>query len=81
MLDIILAGFIIVETFLVADAFDCGERLCRFLKYLMSLISSIAVLFYEWLGPDYKVDKYNLSDITVLFLLTTVGFYKRRVGD
>lgn len=93
MLESVLSVFIIFESFAVADAFDGGDRLCRFLKYLMSLLSGICVVLYQWLGGNHLLYGYAMCDITILILLITLalffwprvlsrfGLYKRRVGD
>lgn len=93
MLESALSIFIIVESFAVAESFDGGERFCRFIKYMFSLCSGIAVVLYQHLGGQFKVRGYAMSDITILVLLVTLalffwprvlsrfGFYKRRIGD
>lgn len=87
------AIFIIIETFAAADQFDTGERLCRFLKYCMSLVSGILVLLTQYFGGLHQINNINLYDLTIWALLLTLvlffwprvlarfGFYNRRLGD
>lgn len=93
MIENVLASLIIIETFAVADSFDGGDRWCRFLKYMASLISGICVILYQALGGHYQVYGLALCDITIFALTVTLalffwprmlsrfGVYKRRIGD
>ena len=93
MLETFLAGFIVIESFAAADSFNQGERVCRFAKYCMSLVSAICVLVYQLCGSQFHIGKHAIADITIFALLVTlalffwprvlnrIGFYKRRIGD
>lgn len=82
---LVLGMWVTIETFIAAYKMDGGDKLCRVLKYLCTLVSALLCI---WIGVNHKADWfYLIFMLTIALFLWPVivyritGRYNNRIND